>query len=684
MKRSLLISALMTVFLAASSLSAQAAPNAKPWDNGKLQVSENGRYLVHENGEPFFWLGETAWLVTSRLQREEVDFYLNNRARKGFNVIQASVFHYAPQYNVYGECATPNGFDFKKIDQPGRYGYWDHVDYVVDAAAQRGMYVAIVCCWGSIIVRGGHMTVDDAKKYGKFLGERYKDKPNIIWVIGGDVEPDRMPGNLDVWNALATSIKAVDKNHLMTYHPGGRESSADKLNDAQWLDFNMFQSGHRRYGQNFGQLWGYPIEQGTEEDNWRYVEKAYKMDPVKPILDGEPSYEGIPQGLRSPNEPYWQPSDIRRYAYWSVFAGSCGHTYGDNAVMQFYIPSIVPSFYPLLPWYEAVDEPASFQMIHLKNLMTSFPFTTGVPAQNVIKSEQGEKYERLIATKGEDYLMVYDYTGREITVDLSAIAGKNKKVFWFNPEDGAVTFIGQFNGEQSFKPEGVHAPGNDKVLVAYDNAKSYLECDAAVAAQVTEVKAAAAAVVSDNANIKKATEWVSSLELKDPAKEARLVRVISTHLNAVRDYHNEHAGDIPDGAIDPRTGRKLSGIERQVLADSGIPSSVRQNLLDGLNADLTPEQVEAILDKYTAGKVAFTFKAYSEMFPEMSVEDSTVVMNNLKEARLNAIDFKNMKEISQIFEIYKTKNEQYFTETGRDWKTYYKAYVARLNAAKGK
>ena len=466
----LLTSALL---FAAPARSAAATP--KPWDNGPLKVSDNHRFLVHENGEPFFWLGETAWLLTSRLQREEIDFFLKDRAAKGFNVVQVSVFHYWPQFNVYGECATPYGFDFRKIDQAGRYGYWDHVDYAIDKAAEKGMYVAIVCCWGSEIVRHGHMSVSDAEKYGKFLATRYKDRPNIIWVIGGDTPPDRNPGDMDIWNALAVSIKSVDKNHLMTYHPEGRTSSLKWFNEAEWLDFNMFQSGHRRYGQNFGQTEGYPIEQGTEEDNWRYVAEAYAATPAKPVIDGEPSYEGIPQGLRSGDEPYWQASDIRRYAYWSVFAGSFGHTYGDNAVMQFYIPSIIPSFYPLLPWYEAINEPASGQMQYLKKLMTAFPFTEGTAAQEIIPGENGERYERLAATKGSDYLMVYDYTGREITVNLSAILGERKKVFWFRPENGQTSFVGLYDGVCTFRPEGQHTPGNDWVLVAFDSRKNYLE-----------------------------------------------------------------------------------------------------------------------------------------------------------------------------------------------------------------
>ena len=182
----------------------------------------------------------------------------------------------------------------------------------------------------------------------------------------------------------------------------------------------------------------------------------------------------------------------------------------------------------------------------------------------------------------------------------------------------------------------------------------------------------------DEGSLKKATGWVANLKLNDQAKEERLTKVIATHLAAIREWHNTHGNMIPDGAINPTTGKKLSAMDRSVIADSSQPASIRQALLDGLNADLTPEQVEQVLDMYTVGKVAFTMKAYKEIVPNMSTEDEAFIMNNLKGARLTAVDYKNMKEISAIFEIYKTKIEQYFTNSGRDWRTMYRAYVQQF------
>ncbi len=185
------------------------------------------------------------------------------------------------------------------------------------------------------------------------------------------------------------------------------------------------------------------------------------------------------------------------------------------------------------------------------------------------------------------------------------------------------------------------------------------------------------AQVIDEGSMKKAAGWVNSLNLNDNAKEERVTKVIATHLAAIRDWHNTHGNMVPDGAINPTTGKKLSALDRMVIADSSQPASIRQALLDGLNADLTPEQVEQVLDMYTIGKVAFTMKAYKEVVPDMTKEDEEYILNNLKEARLIAVDYKNMKAISAIFEIYKTKNEQYFTKSGRDWHTMYGAYVKK-------
>jgi hypothetical protein len=463
----------MILSLALLTVSAQAG---KPWDNGKLCVSDNQRYLQFENGQPFFWLGETGWLLPERLDRAEAEWYLQSCAKAGYNVVQVQTIDGVPSYNIYGQMSNIDGWNFKDINRKGIYGYWDHLDYIIDQAADKGIYIGMVCIWGGL-VKDGKLSVEDAKKYGTFLANRYKNKPNIIWFMGGDIQGDIKP---EVWETLATTIKSIDKNHLMTYHPRGRYTSAKWWSKASWMDFHTFQSGHRRYGQRMGNK-DYPIPDNTEEDNWMYVDSTWAYNPIKPVLDAEPSYEDIPVGLHDPNEARWQDYDVRRYAYWSVFAGSFGHTYGHNNIMQMIKPGVIGSYGAdgsVKPWYEAMKDPGFSQMIHLKKLMLAFPFFERVPDQSVIAGTNGERYDRAIATRGNDYLLVYNYTGRPMQIDLSKISGSKKNVWWYNTKNGQLTYIGEFDSKVvAFQHDSGYCSGNDQVLIAIDSAADYIKKD---------------------------------------------------------------------------------------------------------------------------------------------------------------------------------------------------------------
>lgn len=443
-----------------------------PWSNGKLVVSANHRYLQHENGTPFFWLGDTGWLLPERLNRDEVQFYLSECKKKGYNVVQIQTIDNVPAYNIYGQSSMPDGFNFKNINQKGVYGYWDHMDFIIKSAEKRGIYIGMTCIWGGL-VNAGLMTEKDAQAYGKFLGERYKNSPNIIWFIGGDIRGDVKTA---VWEALARSIKAVDKNHIMTYHPRGRTCSSTWFNEAEWLDFNMFQSGHRRYGQRKGDG-DYTIAENTEEDNWRYVDNALALKTIKPVIDGEPSYEDIPQGLHDFNEVRWNANDVRRYAYWAVFAGAFGHTYGHNSIMQFMKPGVSGSFGAKRYWYDCLDDAGYNEMKYLKELMLAFPYFERIPDQTIIAGQNGERYDRAIATRGNDYLLVYNYTAHPMDIDLSKISGAKKKCWWFNPKNGTVQFIGEFDGNKTahFTLDLAYNSGNDRVLIAVDSTKDYVK-----------------------------------------------------------------------------------------------------------------------------------------------------------------------------------------------------------------
>ncbi len=187
---------------------------------------------------------------------------------------------------------------------------------------------------------------------------------------------------------------------------------------------------------------------------------------------------------------------------------------------------------------------------------------------------------------------------------------------------------------------------------------------------------------SDAEQESKADEWVASLKLNDSAKSARIATSITTHLKTIRDWHNEHPHTTVPAGINPITGKPLSTLDRQIIADSAMPKMVHKNLMTGLRGELSADQVEAVLDKYTVGKVAFTMKAYKAIVPDLTADEEKTILGFLNEAREEAVDYKSMNEISAIFEIYKTKSEQYLNSNGRDWKKLYKAYSEAAKAKK--
>ena len=421
-----------------------------------LQISANKRYFATKDGKPFFWLGDTGWLLFKKCTKEESIKYLDDRKKKDFNVIQVMLLHELNVADAYGDSALLN----KNMATPNtspKYSYWDNVDFVIDEAAKRGIYMALVPVWGGNIK---NVSVEQAKIYAAFLANRYKNKTNIIWLNGGDIKGGDA---LDKWNAIGNTIRSIDKNHLIGFHPRGRNSSSAWFHHEVWLDFNMFQSGHKSYTQDTAA--NETLHYG--EDNWKYVNDDYKLKPVKPTFDGEPSYENIPHGLHDSAEARWAANDVRRYAYWEVFAGGCGFTYGNNSVMQFYRRGYKDmSFGANKNWDEELNTPGAGQVQYLKALMLSKSYFDRVPDQTLI-ANNGEKYNRVMATRGKGYAMFYVYNAKAFKVLMSKLNFKPAKATWFSPIDSQVIPVKNYTyaTQKTFDPPGEKGDGNDWVLI---------------------------------------------------------------------------------------------------------------------------------------------------------------------------------------------------------------------------
>jgi len=424
-----------------------------------LKISENKRFLVTEDGVPFFWLADTAWELFNRLNREEVDFYLLNRAKKRFNVIQAvalAEFDGLRTGNAYRRkpfLQTENGeFDPSKPDLEGEYSYWDHVDYVVDKAESLGLYIALLPTWGDKYnIKWGKgpviFSADNAFAYGEWIGKRYKHKSNIIWVLGGD-RPLEQLIHYSIIRAMALGIKKGDEGeHLITFHPMGGYSSSDYVHDEKWLDFNMIQSGH-----------------GYDWDNYRKITLDYNKKPIKPTLDGEPRYEDHPINFRAQNG-YYNDNDVRQSLYWSVFSGGFGVTYGHHSVWGI---NIEPGEYFTLHWRDALDRPAAFQVEHIRALLESRPFLERIPDQSLLVNELAWS-DHIRATRGYSYIFAYTPLGKAIDINMGKITGDMIKASWFDPRTGKINTIGEYEntGVVKFIPPS-SGYGNDWVLILDD------------------------------------------------------------------------------------------------------------------------------------------------------------------------------------------------------------------------
>ena len=431
------------------------------FSHGLLKVSDNKRYLVHQDGTSFFYLGCTAWELFHRLNREEVDKYLENRRQKGFTVIQAVVLAELDGLN------TPNAYGHKPLidNNPTTPNeeYFKHVDYVVNKAQEKGIYIGMLPTWGDkvgpkLLGKGPEKLIntENARIYGKFIGSRYKNYPNIIWILGGD-RPAQ--GFEAVWTEMAKGIEEGDKgSHLITYHPQGGESSSIWFHNQDWLDFNMLQSGH-----------------GSRDlPNYDFVSKDYNKFPIKPTMDGEPRYEDHSIGW-DPTKGWFDDYDVRQAAYWGVFAGGLGTTYGASGIWQMYAPGRSPLSDARSYWYDALDFDGAWDMMHLRNLMESRPFLTGVPERSLIASEEGAGADHVLATQGDGYLFVYVPTGKNVTVQLGKISGNKVKGWWFDPRTGEASLIGNFPNSETkeFDPPGESGRGKDWVLVLDNAAKNF-------------------------------------------------------------------------------------------------------------------------------------------------------------------------------------------------------------------
>jgi len=439
------------------------------FNHGKLKVSENHHFLMFEDGTPFFYLGDTGWELFHRLSKEDTEKYLENRKRKGFNVIQAVVLAELNGLNVPNREGNKPLID-NDPKKPNE-AYFQHIDWVLKKAEEKGLFIGVLPTWGDKWnkkwgVGPEIFTPENAFTYGKYLGYRYKNQPNIIWILGGD-RPVETDLQRQIIEQMAKGLKKGDGGiHLISFHPSGGSGSSEYFPKAEWLDINMRQNGHSI----------------SHTERYYKTLEDYQLQPYKPVIDAEPVYEDHPINFDPDKNGYSIAADVRRPLYWDLFNGACGHTYGHHSVWQMYSTDREPINSPLMPWNEAINQPGAGQMQYGKLLIESRPFFSRIPdnsiivANNIPTSVPGAGSYKYVATRDEEgtYAMIYVPVGRKFSVKMDVIKGKIVTAWWYNPRNGKATKIGKFSnaGQQAFIPP-THGEALDWILVLDDASKKY-------------------------------------------------------------------------------------------------------------------------------------------------------------------------------------------------------------------
>lgn len=424
-----------------------------------LKVSEDRHFLQYENGKPFFWLADTGWNLFNSLTKEEMIKYFDNRKAKGFNVIQCVVV--AEEENRYGRLPFINMNPAQQDEQ-----YFQLIDWSIKEAAKRNLYIAFLPTWGHSVAplwdesNKAIFNISNAYAYGYFLGKRYKNENNIVWVSGGD-----RPAYNDtadwrpVYKSMIKGLKDGGAKQLVTYHPAGESSSTQFWNCENVLDFNMLQSGHRMHDL--------PV--------WEWIKRDRAYKPYRPIIDSEPNYERHPVNW-DPENGYFTSYDVRKQLYRSVFSGASGVTYGHHSIWQFYYQGKKNIAHAVKYWHEALNDSAAFHAGYLHRLIASRPFGDRIPVWEMVQNSPTElaRYITPFLHQDKSYAMIYIPVGQTIKIDPKYINGKSIAAWWFDPRTNSSKKIGIFKtGPILTFTTPSTGFNNDWVLVLDDASKNY-------------------------------------------------------------------------------------------------------------------------------------------------------------------------------------------------------------------
>jgi hypothetical protein len=424
------------LFVSLAFVGSEAPPPAYP-----LKNSETGRFLVDQKGKPFLVIGDSAWSLIAQLGEKDTDQYLDDRAKRGFNSLIVNLIEHKFCTNAPGTQAKIVPFQKAGDFSTPNPAYFDFAHKVVKKANDRGLVVWLFPAylgydggnegWFKDMKAGGKANL---RNYGRFVGKRFKDLPNIVWAVGGDFTPHKE----DQWTVteLAEGIREEDSQHLMTAHGGPSSgSSVIAFGELDWLTVNGVYS--------------------YEKTLFRPLLTEYHRSRIRPFVLLESVYEG---------EHDSKPHEIRRQAYWAMLSGACGQFFGNNPIWHFDGPGLFPF---TTTWQKAMDGTGSRDMVRLRQAFVELPWHELAPDTHhaIVTNGYGKELSTVLTAKTPDrklaiiYVPSTDTKSQTLTVDLAQFSGP-VSARWYNPTNGDFSAISDKPIGNS-GPHTLQTPGNN-------------------------------------------------------------------------------------------------------------------------------------------------------------------------------------------------------------------------------
>ena len=400
--------------------------------NWPLRISANGSYLEDQDGTPFPIVGEAAWSMAAQLSPPDVIVYLNDRQAKGFTAIMISAIERQFASNAPRNYSNQHPFVSGDADWSVRNeSYWSHLDYILNEAKNRNIlvflfpaYIGFECGDQGWCAEMHSQTDADMTGYGEWLGNRYGNQGNIVWVHGGDANANSFAGAYSRVAAIASGIKSKDSNHLHTAHSAPERSAVDDY--AGLIDLNTtysYSDPQREIQNDYQRVSALPFT---------YIEGAYENEHSSTVMD-------------------WQRQALTAYLGGALL----GHFFGNCPIWHF---GSDPSWCGLLNWQAQLESVGSKSMANIGRLMKSREWWKLQPDYNtqVVISGKGSGTSYKAAARASDgkTVMVWFPAVSKATIEMSKINGAQAKAWWWNPNDNTSTLIGTYagTGTRDFTP----------------------------------------------------------------------------------------------------------------------------------------------------------------------------------------------------------------------------------------